>query len=60
MNRQFDVKAPNQVWWGDVTYIWVGNRWAYMAVVMDLFSRKPEGFAVSYSPDTQDPSLNPY
>jgi len=53
LNRQFDVKAPNQVWCGDVTYIWSGNRWAYLAVVMDLYSRKPIGFAMSHSPDSQ-------
>lgn len=52
LNRQFDVQAPNQVWCGDVTYIWSGDKWAYLAVVMDLFSRKPVGFALSRSPDT--------
>lgn len=52
LNRQFDVKFPNEVWCGDVTFIWTGHRWAYLAVVMDLFSRKVIGFALSYSPDT--------
>lgn len=52
LNRQFDVKEPNQVWCGDITFIWAGNRWAYLAVVMDLFSRKLIGFSVSYSPDS--------
>jgi putative transposase len=37
---------------GDVTYIWAGNRWAYLAVVMDLFARKPVGWALSHSPDS--------
>jgi len=53
LDRQFDVTAPNQVWCGDVTYIWTGNRWSYLAVVMDLFSRKPVGWAMSNSPDTE-------
>jgi len=53
LNRQFTVTKPNQVWCGDVTYIWSGNRWAYLAVVMNLFSRKPIGWALSYSPNTQ-------
>ena len=53
LNRQFDVANPNQVWCGDVTYIWSGKRWAYLAIVMDLFSRKPIGWAVSLSPDSQ-------
>jgi len=52
LNREFDVSAPNQVWCGDVTYIWIGNQWAYLAVVMDLFARKPIGWAVSLSPDS--------
>lgn len=32
LNRQFDVSKPNEVWRGDVTYIWAGNRWLYLAV----------------------------
>ena len=49
LDRQFDVNAPNQVWAGDVTYIWTGQRWAYLAIVLDLFARKPVGWALSYS-----------
>ena len=52
LDRQFAVTQPNQVWCGDVTYIWTGNRWAYLAVVMDLFARKPVGWAMSFSPDS--------
>lgn len=52
LNRQFDVVEPDLVWCGDVTYIWTGARWAYLAVVMDLFSRKVIGWAMSHSPDT--------
>ncbi|MBL4821792.1 MAG: DDE-type integrase/transposase/recombinase [Gammaproteobacteria bacterium] len=40
-------------WCGDVTYIWTGNRWSYLAVVMDLCSRKPVGWATSYSPNSE-------
>ena len=53
LDRQFAVTEPNQVWCGDVTYIWIGNRWAYLAVVMDLFARKPVGWAMSLSPDSE-------
>ena len=35
-----------------MTYIWVGNRWAYLAVIIDLFARKVVGWAMSLSPDT--------
>ena len=51
--REFNVEKPNQVWCGDVTYIWSGKRWAYLAVVLDLFSRKPIGWAMSLSPDSE-------
>jgi putative transposase len=36
-----------------VTYIWTGKRWAYLAVVLDLFARKPVGWAISFSPDSR-------
>ena len=52
LNRQFAVTEPDQAWCGDVTYIWVGNRWAYLAVIIDLFARKVVGWAMSLSPDT--------
>ena len=52
LNREFAVATPNEVWCGDVTYIWQGSRWCYLAVVMDLFSRKVIGWAMSQSPDT--------
>ncbi|MCK5818379.1 MAG: IS3 family transposase [Psychromonas sp.] len=35
-----------------MTYIWTGNRWAYLAVVMDLYARKIIGWARSHSPDS--------
>ncbi len=55
-DRQFDVTAPDQVWCGDVTYVWTGKRWGYLAMVMDLFARKPIGWAMSFSPDSQSTS----
>lgn len=51
--REFNVDKPNQVWCGDVTYIWSGNRWSYLAIVLDLFSRKPIGWSMSLSPDSE-------
>ena len=52
LNRQFNIMTPNQVWCGDVTYIGTGQRWSYLAVVIDLFARKPIGWALSSSPDS--------
>jgi putative transposase len=57
LNREFDVKNSNQVWCGDVTYIWIGKRWAYLAIVLDLFSRKPIGWVFSLSTDSQLTSM---
>lgn len=53
LNREFEVSKPNRVWCGDVTYIWIGSRWAYLAVVVDLYARKPVGWSLSLSPDSQ-------
>lgn len=53
LKRQFAVVEPNTYWCGDVTYIWTGNRWSYLAVVLDLFSRKVIGWALSNSPDSE-------
>ena len=33
LNREFTVAAPNQVWCGDITYVWAQGRWYYLAVV---------------------------
>lgn len=52
LDRKFDVQAPNQVWAGDITYIWSGRRWAYLAVVLDLFARRPIGWALSLTADS--------
>ena len=52
LDRQFQVTKPNQIWCGDVTYVWTGNRWAYLAVVIDLFARKAIGWSMSFSPDS--------
>ena len=49
--RQFDVDAPNQVWCGDITYLWVQGRWYYLAVVLDLYRRRVVGWALSRHPD---------
>lgn len=53
LNREFNVRAPNQVWCGDVTYIWAGTGWIYLAVVLDLYARRVVGWALSQSPDSE-------
>jgi len=46
LQRQFTVARPNEVWVTDITYIRTWEGWLYLAVVMDLFSRKIVGWAV--------------
>jgi len=40
LNRNFETEKPNEVWVGDITYVWTAEGWLYLAVVIDLFSRK--------------------
>jgi putative transposase len=47
LNQQFRVAGPDQVWAGDITYLWTQEGWLYLAVVLDLFSRRVVGWAVS-------------
>ena len=47
LNRQFKVDEPNQVWVGDITYIWTESGWLHLATVIDLFSRKVVGWSVA-------------
>ena len=46
--QKFQAQAPNEVWTGDITYIWTWEGWLYLAVVIDLYSRKIVGWAVSH------------
>lgn len=47
LNRDFAVAAPNQVWTADVTYLATGEGWRFLAVVIDLHSRRVVGWATS-------------
>lgn len=53
LQRVFDVPEPNTVWCGDITYIWAGSRWHYLAVVVDLYARRIIGWALSGIPDAE-------
>ena len=53
LERDFDVDAANKVWVGDVTYIATREGWLYLAVLLDLFSRRVVGWATSATNDTQ-------
>jgi putative transposase len=47
LQRQFTVRRPNKAWVTDITYIRTWEGWLYLAVVLDLFSRKIVGWSVS-------------
>jgi putative transposase len=46
LQQQFDVRAPNQTWVTDITYIRTHEGWLYLAVVIDLFSRQVVGWSM--------------
>ena len=54
--QHFQASAPNEKWVGDITYLWTREGWLYLAVVMDLYSRRIVGWAVA---STQDTTLVP-
>ncbi len=47
LNRNFTADRPNQKWVVDISYIWTREGWLYLAVVLDLYSRRVIGWAVS-------------
>lgn len=47
LNRQFVVQKPDQVWVTDITYILTGEGWLFLAVMIDLFSRRVVGWQMS-------------
>jgi putative transposase len=46
LGRQFTATAPNQKWVADFTCVWTSEGWLYVAVVLDLFSRRVVGWAM--------------
>jgi transposase InsO family protein len=47
LDRDFMADRPNQKWAGDISYIWTREGWLYLAVILDLHSRRVIGWAVS-------------
>ena len=46
-DQDFEADAPDQKWGADISYIWTAEGWLYLAVILDLFSRRVVGWAVS-------------
>ena len=54
LDRQFDsATKPNEIWLSDITYIWTDQGWMYLAVVLDLFTRKVVGWSCDDSMTSQ-------
>lgn len=49
LERQFIADGPNRKWAADFTYLWTAQGWLYVAVVIDLYSRKVVGWSMSAS-----------
>jgi putative transposase len=47
LEQNFQCDKPNQAWVGDITYVWTNEGWLYLAVVIDLYSRKVVGWSMS-------------
>jgi transposase InsO family protein len=51
LDRNFTVPMPNAAWVTDVTYVWTLEGWLYLAVILDLYSRRVVGWAASANND---------
>ena len=47
VERDFDIEQPDQVYAADITYVWTQEGWLYLAVVIDLCTRKVVGWSMS-------------
>ena len=47
LHQDFSADKPNQKWAGDISYLWTREGWLYLAVIIDLHSRRVVGWAVS-------------
>lgn len=47
LERRFEAKQPNKAWVSDITYIRTGQGWLYLAVILDLFSRRAVGWSMA-------------
>ncbi|MFT6104789.1 MAG: transposase InsO family protein [Paracoccaceae bacterium] len=47
LDQDFTADDPNQKWAGDISYIWTSEGWLYLAVILDLYSRRVIGWTPS-------------
>ena len=53
LNQNFTASKENKIWTGDITYLWTKEGWLYLAVVMDIYSRKIVGWSIDSSLSTE-------
>lgn len=46
LKGNFNAEKANQVWTSDITYLWTKEGWLYLAVIMDIYSRKIVGWSI--------------
>ena len=51
VNQNFNADKANELWTSDITYVWTEEGWLYLAVVLDVFSRKIVGWSMNKSLD---------
>jgi transposase InsO family protein len=51
LERDFTASAPDRAWVTDITFLWTAQGWLYLAVILDLFSRRVVGWATSQNVD---------
>lgn len=49
LNQRFGTDRPDAIWTADITYIWTQEGWLYLAIVLDLFSRRIVGWSMAPS-----------
>ena len=52
VKRQFDVDSPDQVYVGDITYIWTRDGWLYLAVVIEFIFAQSGGLEHEFSDES--------
>lgn len=50
LDQDFETTGPNQKWGVDISYVWTAEGWLYLAIVLDFYSRRIIGWAVSDRP----------
>lgn len=58
LQRDFSSPGPNRRWASDITYVWTWAGWLYLAVVLDLYSRRVVGWAMDTRLNTESLTLS--